>query len=148
MVWARALGAAVVAVALKEKRRCVLTMFSDHALTVIIDLGETRKKDTLEALELLTEGSGGGTDGPGALRHALSFVRPGQPPDVLVVTDAEFGHTVDQMVAETKAAREQGGKVVAVTIASSEPTPWADKNLAIQNLTTQEAVKVMKTFLD
>jgi uncharacterized protein with von Willebrand factor type A (vWA) domain len=135
MIWARALTAAALARAHTDRRRTVLVLFADRATTVIVDsAAPTAKRDLLEALHVLSEGPSGGTDAPGAVRHSLGYVRTQHAPDLMVITDAEFGTTLDDMIAATAAPRAIGGHVVGVLIGSDEPAPWADERVAISDV--------------
>ena len=132
MVWARAVAAATLALATRDGRRVVLVLFSNRAETVIVDgASPTKAKDLVDALSMLAGRAHGGTDAVGAVTHALSFARPDQPPDVLVITDAELGDTVPAMVTATAPARARKGRVTAVLIAAEEATPWADAQFVV-----------------
>ena len=126
MVFARAMAMVALTKAFKERRRCALTLFSgeDSYVSQMVKAGD--RPALYEAIRLLGERCGGGTDLEGALLHSANVLGSLKNADTTLITDGAFrvGEPSKEAIARIKA---NDSRVFVVKIGSThQEMEWAN----------------------
>jgi uncharacterized protein with von Willebrand factor type A (vWA) domain len=145
MVWMRAVAACALLQAVEAKRRAVLMLFDDDAVTVVVD-PKTAKNDLVAALRVLSESSQGGTNINGALAFGSTLIDPSRGTmDTLIITDGIFPAPPKEC---TDAVRRDGARVHLVMIGSASGgttthKSWVDEAHGFANLSDDAGADVL-----
>ena len=110
-MWARAVALAVAGRALKQKRRLAVSLFSGsgNRTTMLVEDNSGLAK----LIEALKREPNGGTDALGALKDVRQLAGKLRRPDVLVITDGEWGQTIEH---EMKDIRRRDATETSATV--------------------------------
>jgi uncharacterized protein with von Willebrand factor type A (vWA) domain len=145
MVWMRAVAACALLQAVDQKRRAILTLFDDKAVSVIVE-PRTAKRDLADALKLLAESTRGGTNIEGALVYSggMMSAKMRDTADTLLITDGIFNTPGSRAIG---AVRTGGARVHLVGVGSAEivkkHTKWTDTRTSVSAYSDAEGVAVL-----
>lgn len=108
IIWARALAAVIMSLAVRDGRRVGLVMFDHTATGELID----KKSKLADGIRMLGLPASGGTDIDAALNVAEKILPDLREPDVIVISDGHF-YMHDEYVAKVK---ENDGRLFAIML--------------------------------